>query len=182
MGYRTNFDGEFTLDKPLDKDTQDLISSFNDAEFDESLLSIELIEKLKGLEDYCPWLYDDQYNVLYCESGKCYGFEDWINLLIEHFLKPKGYIVNGIVFWDGEDTSDIGEINITDSEVTTSYGQTFYIPSGESAMLIAKMLGQIATITSLEDATTLSALIDNYINSNFKEVINDAVEMEKENS
>lgn len=52
-------------------------------------------------------------------SEKFYNYVEWIEYLIENFLKPWGYTVNGTVEWQGEESDDRGRIVITDNIVKT---------------------------------------------------------------
>ncbi len=51
------------------------------------------------------------------EGEKFYNYIEWIKYLIERFLKPWGYSLNGTVEWTGEDSEDRGRICITDNVV-----------------------------------------------------------------
>lgn len=55
-----------------------------------------------------------------CE--KFYFYIEWLEYLIENFLKPWGYKLNGSVSWRGELFSDIGVITVENNKVTTRKG------------------------------------------------------------
>ena len=57
---------------------------------------------------------------------KFYGYVEWIAYLIEHFLEPWGYKVNGTVEWDGEERGDIGRIRVEDNMVSAKEGRVIY--------------------------------------------------------
>jgi hypothetical protein len=59
-------------------------------------------------------------------SEKFYNYVEWIEYLIENFLKPWGYTVNGTVEWQGEERSDMGRIVIKDNEVRTQVAKVTY--------------------------------------------------------
>ena len=46
------------------------------------------------------------------EGEKFYDYVEWMEYLIEKILKPRGYVVNGQVTWQGEDSDDKGMIDI----------------------------------------------------------------------
>ena len=46
-----------------------------------------------------------------------HGFQMWLRLLIEHYLAPRGYVLNGEVTWEGEDGDDGGTIFVKDNQV-----------------------------------------------------------------
>ena len=55
-------------------------------------------------------------------SEKSYGINDednnWFDWLIKNFFEPKGYTLNGEMYWRGEDFNDIGKIVIKDNKVS----------------------------------------------------------------
>jgi hypothetical protein len=46
-----------------------------------------------------------------------HGFRMWLKLLIEHYLAPRGYVLEGEVTWEGEDRDDCGTIFVKDNQV-----------------------------------------------------------------
>jgi len=46
-----------------------------------------------------------------------HGLRLWLKLLIEHYLAPRGYLLNGEVTWEGEDRDDSGTIFVKDNQV-----------------------------------------------------------------
>ena len=55
-------------------------------------------------------------------SEKFNKYVEWLEYLIEHFLGPWGYRLNGKVTWAGEDESDVGTIVIVDNVVMIGNG------------------------------------------------------------
>jgi len=51
------------------------------------------------------------------EDESRHGFRLWLKLVIEHYLAPRGYVLNGEVTWEGEDRDDSGTIFVKDNEV-----------------------------------------------------------------
>jgi hypothetical protein len=45
------------------------------------------------------------------------GFRLWLKLVIEHYLAPRGCVLNGEVTWEGEDRDDSGTIFVKDNQV-----------------------------------------------------------------
>lgn len=73
---------------------------------------------------WCGWTpSQDGCSIQWDGGEKFYGYIDWIKYLINHFLKPWGYILNGEVTWQGEDSSDIGKIVIKDNVVSTKHAK-----------------------------------------------------------
>ena len=51
------------------------------------------------------------------EDESRHGFRLWLKLVIEHYLAPRSYVLNGEVTWEGEDRDDSGTIFVKDNEV-----------------------------------------------------------------
>lgn len=61
---------------------------------------------------WCGWTpADNGQAIVWNELEKFYYYVEWMEYLIRHFLKPWGYVVNGKVRWDGEDSGDSGVIH-----------------------------------------------------------------------
>jgi hypothetical protein len=60
---------------------------------------------------WCHWVpSEDGLSIEHDGGEKFYNYEEWIEYLIEHFLKPWGYVVTGSVEWIGEDDEDRGTL------------------------------------------------------------------------
>lgn len=77
---------------------------------------------------WCQWVLDKDGKITWDEGEKFYCYREWIVYLIKHFYKPAGYIVNGRVYWEGEDSGDFGYISVVDNVVYVSYGKKSYGP------------------------------------------------------
>ena len=67
---------------------------------------------------WCQWNpNEDGTEIAWDGSEKFYNYIEWIQYLITTFLAPWGYKVNGEVVWQGEETGDVGVIEIVDNEV-----------------------------------------------------------------
>jgi len=51
------------------------------------------------------------------EGEKFYHYSDWLVYLIHKILAPNGYVLNGVVTWQGEETGDVGEIIVENNRV-----------------------------------------------------------------
>jgi hypothetical protein len=70
---------------------------------------------------WCQWIpTEDGMAIVWDEGEKFYDYVEWLSYLIEHFLQPWGYVVNGEVSWQGEDPTDRGTIIVRDNIVRTS--------------------------------------------------------------
>jgi len=62
---------------------------------------------------WCQWEpSEDRTLIQWDGSEKFYHYVEWINYLIENFLRPWGYSLSGEVFFQGEDHSDNGRLVI----------------------------------------------------------------------
>jgi len=71
---------------------------------------------------WCFWIpTEDLLGIEFDEEReKFYNYVEWIEFIIEHFLKPWGYVLNGEVQWVGEDVfDDRGTIVVENNVVTT---------------------------------------------------------------
>jgi len=146
MGYTTEFEGRFDLNKVLDDETFDLLTKLaatrrmkRDVD---SKYGVEgefyVLGKGYAGQDREPnvidsnhpprsqpglWLQwiptEDRKGIEWDQGEKFYDYVDWIKYLIDAVLAPKGYILNGTVRWRGEEFSDLGSIVINDNLVAT---------------------------------------------------------------
>ena len=66
---------------------------------------------------WCNWCpTDDGTELVWNEAENVYLYDEWIVYLIEHFLDPWGYVLNGEVEWHGQDEWDTGIISIINKE------------------------------------------------------------------
>lgn len=158
MGYTTNFNGKFTLDKPLTPEHKAYLVAFNETrrmrrnanilkemedpirenvnlpfgeegEFfvgglgfmgqdnDNSIVNYNTPPKSQpGL--WCQWVpNEDGTAIVWDEGEKFYQYIQWLHYIIDNFIEPWGYTLNGQVDWRGEDFYDIGSIVVSDNEI-----------------------------------------------------------------
>jgi hypothetical protein len=146
MGYTTDFSGRFELNKPLTEKMYNYLKLFNetrrmgikvDAAYGvEGEFYVEgkgslgqgrepnIIDNNKpprtqpGL--WCQWTpHNDRMAIVWDEGEKFYNYTKWLVYLIHKILAPNGYVLNGIVSWQGEENGDVGEIFVEDNRVFT---------------------------------------------------------------
>jgi hypothetical protein len=67
---------------------------------------------------WCQWVPSHDGSFIEWDGGeKFYAYLPWIEYLIDHFIGPWGYKLNGTVEWSGEESSDIGRIRIDNNVV-----------------------------------------------------------------
>lgn len=71
--------------------------------------------------------------IVWDEGEKFYCYKEWITYIVDHFLKPWGYVLNGEVKWAGEESEDIGKIIVKDNVITIHEGKILYqdVPTSE---------------------------------------------------
>lgn len=109
MGYTTDFQGSFTLNRPLTKEQYLEISQFIDGYYDENFK-----DKYKmSPGTHCHWeILEDRRTIEWDQGEKFYCYVEWLEFLIKTYFEPWGYKVNGEVTWRGEEFEDIGTIKI----------------------------------------------------------------------
>ncbi|CAH6419704.1 Hypothetical protein HVR_LOCUS780 [uncultured virus] len=69
---------------------------------------------------WCQWVPTADYKSIMWDQGeKFYNYTEWLKYIIQHFLQPWGYVLNGSVDWQGEDTNDHGTIIVVNNVITT---------------------------------------------------------------
>lgn len=159
MGYTTEFTGAFKFDSPLNAEEITYLQKFNDTrrmarnldskygvegEFfvdgdvyfgqnrDDSIIDYNRPPRTQpGL--WCQWRPTDDGQYLEWDGGeKFYRYIDWLQYIIDNFVEPHGKKLNGIVEWEGEETSDKGVI-VVENNVVKSYPRKSYATLKQSS-------------------------------------------------
>lgn len=70
---------------------------------------------------WCQWVPTaDLRGLEWNQAEKFYDYTEWLQYLIDNFLKPWGYTVTGSVDWRGEDFDDCGTLTVADGVVTAT--------------------------------------------------------------
>lgn len=91
---------------------------------DKSIINYNDAGSQPGL--WCQWVINDNNELVWDEGEKFYNYIEWLEYLIEHFFSPLGYVLEGTVFYDGEDSDDFGKIIVKDNVVKVAYGHRVY--------------------------------------------------------
>lgn len=76
-------------------------------------------ERQPGL--WCQWVpSEDGTAIVWDGVEKFYHYDRWLAYLIEHFLAPWGFLLNGSVIWQGENDGDQGTLRVYDNKVEAS--------------------------------------------------------------
>lgn len=69
---------------------------------------------------WCQWVPTEDGDRIHWDGGEKFNYYvEWLEYLIAHFLKPWGYVLNGKMGWQGEDSSDRGTIWVKNNVVKT---------------------------------------------------------------
>ncbi|MGR0121661.1 hypothetical protein [Bacillus halotolerans] len=146
MGYN-KLQGQFRLNKTLDSDTFIFLNKLADTrrmkrKVDESIYGIEGEFYVDGdggqayeenIIDYneppktqpslwLQWIPTEEKNAIVWDGGEKFNCPDeWIVYLIEKVLKPKGYVLNGVVNVFGD--RSVWHIRIANSQVSIGKGE-----------------------------------------------------------
>jgi len=158
MGYTTEFDGGFVLDKPLTQEHMDYLQKFS-----ETRRMKRDVSKLKDMEDsfrvvvglplghegeffvgglgfagqdddasvithndppstqpglWQHWVPNNNGTKIEWDGGeKFYDYVEWLDYMIDSFIKSWGYKLNGTVKWRGENFDDLGVITVKNNTI-----------------------------------------------------------------
>ena len=117
MGWNTDFYGRFTLDRPLSAEHKAILDEFADTEHHDALGKPG--SDGKPPHWYCQWVpTEDGSGIEWDGNEKFYYFEEWMEYLISHFIKPWGYVLNGSVRWIGITFETEGVLSVLDNRLT----------------------------------------------------------------
>lgn len=76
---------------------------------------------------WCNWAPSSSgAYIVWNQAEKFYNYIEWLEYLIQHFLQPWGYSLDGEVTWQGENSGDMGKILVKNNEVTVYKGKVSY--------------------------------------------------------
>ena len=146
MGYTTDFNGQFNLNKQLSPKMQQYLKLLNETR--RMKRSTDEAFGVQGEffvfgggdfgQDHEPNIIDfnqqpstqpslwnqwtpteDGMGIEWDGGEKFYSYTEWLVYLIHKVLAPNGYVLNGVVQWSGEETGDVGEIIVENNRVYT---------------------------------------------------------------
>jgi hypothetical protein len=146
MGYTTDFSGSFELNKQLGPNMKEFLTKLNetrrmkrkvsdkfgvDGEFFVGGTGSFGQDSTGDVVDYneppstqpglwCQWTpTQDGMGIEWDGGEKFYNYTEWLVYIINKLLEPNGYVLNGVVQWQGEEVGDVGEIFVEDNKVFT---------------------------------------------------------------
>jgi len=171
VGYTTDFNGEFSLDKQLSDEHYEYLLKFSETrrmkrdavkvahlkdpvreavgldvgiegEFFVGAKGWAGQDKDSSIIDYnsppttqpglwCQWIPSKSKDAIEWDGNeKFYDYVEWIQYMINNFFSPWGYVLNGIVYWKGEDENDVGLINIKNNVLEVKSKLKLMYPKG----------------------------------------------------
>jgi hypothetical protein len=122
MGYSVYYRGEIEIVPPLTEEHAEIVLDFSKYERNEKTAPIfEAV--VASAEPDLPAhaglfeLSESRDLIVPDECESRHGLRLWLVLLIEHFLAPLGYVLNGEVSWTADDLDDRGSIFVKDNAV-----------------------------------------------------------------
>ena len=122
MGYTTDFEGAFQFSERLTMLQLETLTQLNRERHGGN---IDVHDGMPGI--WCGWTPTDDGMALEWDGvEKFYNYIQWLQFVIDHYVKPWGLKLNGEVTWHGEDRDDRGLLRVTDNIVTIHRGRIVY--------------------------------------------------------
>lgn len=121
MGYTTTFNGRFNLDRELEQAHYVSLLKFSETRHEDR----DEMPSYPGI--WCDWApTEDGMGIEWNGAEKFYDYVEWLQYIIDNFIKHWGYVLNGEVTWEGEGSGDLGKIIVKDNVVTHKRGRIVY--------------------------------------------------------
>jgi hypothetical protein len=122
MGYDVYYNGEVAVTPALTEGDAAVVragTNLEDTEETRVLFAAIAASPEPDLPHHAGLLTisEDREFILPDQDESRHGFRLWLKLVVEHYLAPRGYVLNGEVTWEGEDRDDSGTIFVKDNQV-----------------------------------------------------------------
>jgi hypothetical protein len=122
MGYDVYYKGEVTVTPALTEGDAAVLRAATNLEDTEKTRALFAAIAASPEPDFPHHgglleISEDRECILPEEDESRHGFRMWLRLLIEHYLAPRGYVLEGEVTWEGEDRDDSGTIFVKNNQV-----------------------------------------------------------------
>jgi hypothetical protein len=120
VGYAVYYRGEIAIAPPLTEGHRAVALALSKRELNDQTQPI-FDAIAASPEPDLPWhtdlftIAEDGASILPDEDESRYGLRLWLELLVEHFFKPAGYVLNGEVHWTADELDDRGSIFVKDN-------------------------------------------------------------------
>jgi hypothetical protein len=122
MGYDVYYNGEVSVIPPLTEGDAAVLRAATNLEHTDATQPL-FAAIAASPEPDLPYhaglleVSEDREFILPEQDESRHGFRMWLKLLIEYYLAPRGYVLEGEVTWEGEDRDDCGTIFVKDNQV-----------------------------------------------------------------
>jgi hypothetical protein len=120
VGYPVYYRGEIEIVPPLTEGHRAVALALSKRELNDQTQPI-FDAIAASPEPDLPWhtdlftIAEDGTSILPDEDESRYGLRLWLELLVEHFFQPAGYLLNGEVHWTADELDDRGSIFVKDN-------------------------------------------------------------------
>ena len=124
MGYSVYYNGEMSVSPPLTEKDAAIVRAVSALERTEETRAVFATIAASSEPDLpghagLVEIADDRAHLIPEEGESRHGFGLWLRLLSLHFLPKRGYVLNGEVFWEGEDHDDSGCVYAKNNQIET---------------------------------------------------------------
>ena len=113
MGYTTDFEGRFDLDKELTIEQSTILKRLSEERHGGDL---QAFEGFPGF--WCDWVpTEDNKGIEWNGTEKFYDYVAWLQLIIDRFIAPWNIKLNGSVRYRGESFDDYGTIIVDNNAI-----------------------------------------------------------------
>ena len=122
MGYSVYYSGEIEIAPPLTEEHAEIVLAFSNNQRTDKTAPIFAAIAASAEPDLPAYtglfeLSEERDLIVPDEFESRHGLRLWLVLLIEHFLAPLGYVLNGEVSWTADESDDLGTIFVKDNAV-----------------------------------------------------------------
>ena len=131
MGYHTEFHGQFNLNRPLDKETHEFLTKLASTRRMKRRMDPKYGVQGEFYVDAAteddPFGQNEDGTAIEWDGGeKFYDYIEWIEYIQKAVLDDKGYHLTGTVYWDGEESGDLGQIEMRGGKRIVRHAQISY--------------------------------------------------------
>jgi hypothetical protein len=117
MGYTTEFDGEVTVTPPLPRATVLEVNAFAEKRHGGDTYGTE-DPGMPGF--WCNWVASEDGTSIYWNGAeKFYSAAEWMQIVVDRFVKPAGCVAEGTIFAQGEESGDRWALVVQGNRVET---------------------------------------------------------------
>jgi hypothetical protein len=122
VGYDVYYNGEVTVTPALTEGDAAVLrgaTNLEDTDETRALFAAIAASPEPDLPHHAGLLEisEDRECILPEQDESRHGFRLWLKLVVEYYLAPRGYVLNGEVTWEGEDRDDSGTIFVKDNQI-----------------------------------------------------------------